>query len=53
MLQVTFPASLTAGQRALLHEFAEGVGLQHASTGEGSSRRLQLGPEGATTQVCA
>jgi hypothetical protein len=52
-LQVTFPASLTARQRALLHEFAEGVGLQHASTGEGSDRRLQLGPDDATTQVCA
>jgi hypothetical protein len=50
--QLTFPPSLTARQRALLHEFAEGAGLQHASTGEGSSRRLQLGPEDARNKVC-
>ena len=49
--QVTFPASLTARQRALLHEFAEAVGLQHVSTGDGSARRLQLGPDAATRKV--
>lgn len=50
-LQLIFPPSLTARQRALLHEFAEGAGLQHASTGEGSSRRLQLGPDAAQHKV--
>jgi len=50
-MQLTLPASLTARQRALLHEFAEGAGLQHVSTGEGTSRRLQLGPSTASHKV--
>lgn len=51
VVQITFPPSLTARQRALLHEFAEGAGLQHASTGEGASRRLQLGRADAQQKV--
>jgi ATP-dependent RNA/DNA helicase IGHMBP2 len=40
---LVFPASLSAAQRARLHETAEGAGLAHASTGEGSARVLTLG----------
>lgn len=43
IFQILLPASLTSRQRALLHEVAEGCGLAHSSTGEGSQRRLILG----------
>ena len=43
LLQLVFPPSLTAGQRALLHEVAEREGLPHSSHGEGAERHLRLG----------
>lgn len=47
--QILFPPSLTARQRALLHEVAESNGAQHASAGEGAERRLRLGDAAAAT----
>ena len=38
-----FPASLTAAQRALVHELASEAGLQHASFGEAEERRVTVG----------
>ena len=42
-LQVHFPASLTAQQRAALHSAAEEAGISHASSGEGAARHITLG----------
>jgi hypothetical protein len=41
-VQVTFPASVTAGQRAVLHELAAAHGLKHLSCGEGEERRITI-----------
>lgn len=41
--QVVFPPSLTARQRALLHEAAGEAGLHHASEGDGADRRIAVG----------
>ena len=47
--QVLFPPTLTARQRALLHEVAESNGVAHASAGEGAERRFRLGGAAAAT----
>jgi hypothetical protein len=41
--QLIFPPSLTARQRAVLHELGEAHGLSHESLGEGPARHLRLG----------
>eukprot|EP00955_Chlamydomonas_euryale_P113300 366209-Chlamydomonas_euryale.AAC.5 len=43
MPSLQLPASITARQRALLHAVAEAHGLGHASSGEGSERRMSIG----------
>jgi len=45
-VRLELPVSLTARQRALLHEVAERVGLAHVSTGVGEARRLVIGGGG-------
>lgn len=42
-MQLIFPPSVTARQRALLHEVAEQAGLQHLSRGEGAERHIAVG----------
>ena len=46
---LTFSSGLNPRQRAILHLIAEESGLQHSSSGEGSSRRIAIG---AGVQVC-
>lgn len=50
-LQLVFPASLTARQRAAVHAVGERHGLPHSSQGEGSERRIVLGHAGAPAVV--
>ena len=45
--QLIFPASLSARQRAVLHELADTAGIPHKSTGTAEARILRLGTEGA------
>lgn len=54
-VQLLFPPSLTARQRAILHLVAEQHGLAHSSQGEGEARRIALGPPSAarTLDLCA
>lgn len=40
---MSFPASLTARQRAILHDIAESAGLHHASAGQGDARHIVVG----------
>ena len=42
-LQLVFPTSLTARQRAVLHDVAARAGLHHTSHGDGPLRHLRLG----------
>lgn len=42
-VQLVFPPSVTARQRALLHEVAEKAGLQHISRGDGTERHIAVG----------
>ncbi|KAG7670496.1 hypothetical protein KSW81_003059 [Nannochloris sp. 'desiccata'] len=42
-VQLIFPSTLTARQRAILHAVGEQYGLPHVSTGEGDDRNLTLG----------
>jgi hypothetical protein len=51
--QLILPPCLTARQRAVLHQLAEQHGLQHESSGEGTDRRLTLGPADAATKTTA
>jgi len=39
---LSFPATLSAAQRALAHETSEALGLQHSSSGEGAGRVLSV-----------
>jgi ATP-dependent RNA/DNA helicase IGHMBP2 len=48
-VRLAFPPTLTPRQRALLHEVAERVGLQHASTGEEGARCLVIGGDGGAS----
>ena len=48
-MQVTFPACLTAQQRAALHAAAEESGLPHQSSGTAAERRIAVG--GGDTEV--
>lgn len=50
-VQLLFPPSLSARQRAILHAVAERAGLPHSSQGEGTARRIALGPPGAARIV--
>ncbi|KAF8070908.1 Ighmbp2 [Scenedesmus sp. PABB004] len=54
-VELTFPSSLTARQRAVLHEVAERAGLGHASVGEGEARAISVGRTdgGAQQRVAA
>ena len=40
--ELELPVELTPRQRAFVHEMAEGLGLEHASKGEGENRTLVL-----------
>lgn len=42
VLRLELPVELTSRQRALVHDMAEGLGLGHASKGEGANRVLVL-----------
>ncbi|PNW77576.1 hypothetical protein CHLRE_10g442650v5 [Chlamydomonas reinhardtii] len=44
---VVFPSSLSARQRAFIHEVAGAAGLYHASEGEGAARQIVVGLQGA------
>jgi len=46
-----FPSSLSASQRARLHEAAESAGIAHASRGEGEQRCIVLGPDDGVETV--
>ncbi|PRW39069.1 DNA-binding SMUBP-2 isoform B [Chlorella sorokiniana] len=46
-IQLRFPPSLTARQRAAVHAVGERWGLPHSSRGEGSARHITLGPADA------
>lgn len=50
-LQLVFPASLTARQRAAVHAIGERYGLPHTSQGEGAKRHIVLGPAGVPALV--
>lgn len=50
-MQLIFPASLTARQRAAVHAIGERHGLPHSSQGEGAERHIVLGPSGAPAVV--
>lgn len=51
--QVIFPPTLTARQRAILHQVAEAHGLGHISTGDGEARCISIGKlDGEADQVC-
>lgn len=43
VMQFLFPACLSPKQRAILHELANSHGEPHASTEEGTNRRLSIG----------
>lgn len=45
-MQLLLPPSVTARQRAVLHEAAGAAGLSHSSIGEGESRQLLVGAVG-------
>lgn len=46
-LQLRFPPSLSARQRAVVHAVGERWGLPHSSSGEGAARHITLGPADA------
>eukprot|EP00899_Mesostigma_viride_P028330 jgi/Mesvir1/8682/Mv26108-RA.1 len=46
--RLRFPPSLTARQRAIIHEIAEEHGLSHASTGEDAARHIRVWTEDDT-----
>ncbi|KAL4427329.1 hypothetical protein ABPG77_003238 [Micractinium sp. CCAP 211/92] len=50
-VQLIFPASLSARQRAAVHAIGERHGLPHSSQGEGAERHIVLGPAGAPAVV--
>ncbi len=51
LVQLIFPASLSARQRAAVHAIGERHGLPHSSQGEGAERHIVLGPSGAPAVV--
>eukprot|EP00731_Ephydatia_muelleri_P006465 Em0003g713a len=40
---MSFPSTLTPGERKIVHELCEGMGLTHVSTGVGNTRYIQVG----------
>ena len=52
-MQFLFPACLSPKQRAILHELANSRGEPHASTEEGTNRRLSIGKAELPIKVCA
>jgi len=50
-VRLEFNPALNAKQRAQLHAFADRHGIEHASVGEGSDRRILLGDSSANASV--
>jgi R3H domain len=51
-MQLLFPSTLTARQRAALHKIADQYGLPHGSTGDGVQRRFSFGdPDAGRVEV--
>ncbi|KAI7837886.1 hypothetical protein COHA_008373 [Chlorella ohadii] len=50
-IQLRFPPSLSARQRAVVHAVGERWGLAHSSSGEGEARYVTLGPAGAAQTI--
>ncbi|TYZ57464.1 hypothetical protein PybrP1_000815, partial [[Pythium] brassicae (nom. inval.)] len=41
-LKLLFPASLSKSERFAIHQYCDELGIQHQSSGDGASRRLEL-----------
>ncbi|KAL7992064.1 hypothetical protein Chor_016320 [Crotalus horridus] len=50
-VQLDFPPSLNAHDRMLIHQLAEEYGLQHMSTGEGSTRYISICKKDPPTEL--
>lgn len=42
-VQLVFPPTLSAKQRAMMHDIAEQLGIDHGSAGEGAARHITMG----------
>ena len=50
-LRLLFPPTVSARQRAALHQLGDVHNVPHASTGDGAQRRLELGPADAARSI--